>query len=78
MDYALIENGLVANVIWLSPINAGDFPNAVALNGVPAAIGDRYDGAQFYREDQPLPPREETISDMHSAFALLGLEGGEG
>ena len=31
MNYALIENGIVANIIWLYPANAGDFPSAVPI-----------------------------------------------
>ena len=26
MNYALIENGVVTNLIWLYPANAADFP----------------------------------------------------
>lgn len=52
MDYALIENGVVVNLIWLHPGNAEEFPGAVALNGVPAGIGDTYDGDHFYREGE--------------------------
>ena len=45
MNYAWIENGVVTNLIYLLPSNAADFPNAVPLGGVPAAIGDSWDGA---------------------------------
>ena len=50
MNYALIENGKVINVIWLADKNANDFPNAVKLNDRPVAIGDTYDGEKFYRD----------------------------
>ena len=50
MNYAVIEEGLVSNVIWLNDSNADEFPNAVPLGDVPAGIGDTYDGAHFYRD----------------------------
>ena len=52
MDYALIENGVVTNVIWLHPKNAVDFPSAVPMGDVPAAIGDTYEDGVFYRNGE--------------------------
>lgn len=49
MNYALIENGVVTNLIWLYPANAAEFPGAVPLGDVPAAIGDTWDGTRFLR-----------------------------
>ena len=40
MNYAMVENGIVTNVIWLYSINAADFPSAVPCRDIPAAIGD--------------------------------------
>ena len=51
MNYAVVEEGLVSNVIWLNDSNADEFPNAVPLGDVPAGIGDTYDGAHFYRDE---------------------------
>ncbi len=47
MNYALIENGIVTNLIWLHPGNAADFPGAVPLGDIPAAIGDTYVNGVF-------------------------------
>lgn len=52
MDYALIEEGKVVNLIWLHPENVADFPGAVPLNSVPVEIGDEYDGQDFLRNGQ--------------------------
>ena len=49
MNYAIVEDGTVVNVIWLLPANAAEFPGAVPLNGIPAGIGDTWDGTDFYR-----------------------------
>ena len=77
MDYALIENGVVTNLIYLHPSNAADFPNAVPLGGVPAAIGDTWDGAQFLRDGQPVLTASQQATaeaqDMRAALALLGV-----
>lgn len=65
MNYALIENGLVTNLIWLHPGNAADFPNAVPLGDVPAAIGDTYADGAFYRDGvKVLTAAEQAVSDV--------------
>lgn len=77
MNYALIENGIVTNVIWLYPKNASDFPNAVPMNDIPAAIGDAYTDGVFYREGERVTTVQEQMqkeaADMQEALALLGV-----
>lgn len=77
MNYALIDNGVVINVIWLNPGNARDFPGAVMLNDVPAGIGDTYDGESFYRDGERVLTRTEELAarlaDAEAALALLGV-----
>ncbi len=74
MRYALIENGVVTNLIYLHPTGEKDFPGAVALGDVPAAIGDSYDGKHFYRNAERLMGVREEIAE---ALKALGIEGGE-
>ena len=78
MNYAVVENGTVTNIIWLYPANASDFPDAVPCGDLPVAIGDTYDGEHFYRAgEQVLTPLEQTqkdAEDMAAALALLGVE----
>lgn len=50
MNYALIENDIVTNLIWLHPMNAEEFPNAVSIENLPVAIGDTYEDGKFYRD----------------------------
>jgi len=60
MEYAWIREGKVVNIISLSPSNAQDFPCAVALRGVLAQVGDRYENGAFYRDGKKLlAPLEE-------------------
>lgn len=78
MNYALIDNGVVTNLIWLYSGNAADFPAAVPCGDVPAAIGDTWDGEHFYRGgEQVLTAIEQArkdAEDMQAALALLGVE----
>ena len=79
MNYALIENGVVTNLIWLYPANAAEFPGAVPLGDVPAAIGDTWDGELFYRNGERVltfaERMEKDAEDMRSALKLLGITG---
>lgn len=54
MNYAVVENGTVTNIIWLYSANAEDFPSAVPCGDLPVAIGDTYDGTDFYRGGEKL------------------------
>ena len=83
MNYALIENGIVTNLIWLSARNAAEFPNAVQLDDRPVAIGDAYADGTFYRDGEEVLTYAEILAqenaDMQAALTLLGVnpEGGE-
>lgn len=85
MNYALIENGIVTNIIWLYPGNADEFPNAVPMNDVPAGIGDSYEDGVFYRDgervlteaEQAMAEAEAENEDMKAALALLGVTADE-
>lgn len=70
MNYALIENGIVVNIIWLSKSNASDFPNAVEYEDRPVQVGDSYSDGDFYHDgEKVLTPAE----DMQAALELLGV-----
>ena len=79
MRYAVIEDGVVTNIIVLYPGNAGDFPSAVPCGDIPVAIGDTYDGTHFYRDGQQVLTEAEQArkdaEDMQAALALLGIDG---
>ena len=78
MNYALVENGVVTNIIWLYSANASDFPSAVPCGDLPVAIGDTYDGTDFYRGGErvltALEQAQKDAEDMQAALALLGVE----
>lgn len=70
MNYALVENGTVTNLIWLYPGNAGDFPAAVPCGDYPVAIGDAYADGVFYRNgERLLTPVEQAQEAAREAIA---------
>lgn len=52
MNYALINDNTVVNIIWLHPMNASEFTAAVPTNGLPVAIGDTYTDGKFYHNGE--------------------------
>ena len=48
LNYAIVENGVVTNIIWINPNDVRDFPNAVCCQGKPVNIGDTYNDGEFY------------------------------
>jgi len=77
MNYALIENGIVSNIIWLYPGNAADFPNAVPCGDYAVAIGDTYTEGVFYRDGErmltPVEQAQAEQEDMQKALNILGV-----
>ena len=77
MNYALIIDGVVRNIIRLHPTNAALFPNAVPMNSLPVAIGDTYEDGIFYRNGEKVITMEERLrlenEDMLNALTILGV-----
>ncbi len=75
MNYALIENGNVTNIIYLHPMNADEFPSAVEIGDLPVAIGDSYENGKFYRggKEITLTPTEARYT-LDEAANLLAQE----
>lgn len=75
--YALVENGVVTNVMVLYPPNAEEFEGAVPCGDLPVAIGDTYDGEHFYRGGErvltALEQAQKDAEDMQAALELLGV-----
>lgn len=75
MTYAVIQDGIVVNLIWLYSGNASDFPNAVPVNGIPVRMGDSYEDGAFYREGVKLVREDAVIAirDMQTALDTVGV-----
>jgi len=71
MNYALIEEGIVVNIIWLYPGNAYEFKDAVPCGDVPVNIGDTYVDGAFYRNG-----RQVLTADGEASLILNELMGG--
>ena len=78
MRYALIDNGIVTNVIALNDRNANDFPAAVKLGDRPVGIGDAYTAGKFYRDGvevlTPIEQAQVEIDAYKAALHELGVE----
>lgn len=78
MRYALIENGVVTNIIALNDLNASDFPTAVKMGDRPVAIGDTYTDEKFYRDGvevlTSMGQAHAEITEYKAALHELGVE----
>ena len=56
-NYAIVDtDGVVRNLIWLSPSNCNDFIDAVSVGDRPVAIGDMYLDGEFWRDGKIVMP----------------------
>lgn len=75
MNYALIKNETVTNIIWLHPMNASDFPSAVPTNDLPVQIGDTYRDGKFYHDGEEIAPTPtEPTYTLDEAATILAQE----
>ena len=63
MNYAIVENDIVTNIIWLHPMNAHEFPEAVPLVDYPVQIGDTLLGGVWYRDGERIRTQSEIIAE---------------
>lgn len=75
--YALVEDGIVTNIISLDSRNASDFPNAIKTADRPVAIGDTYADGKFYRDGNevltPLESAQLESETYKTALQTLGV-----
>ena len=71
--YALVENGVVTNIITLNDRNASDFQNPVKTYDRPDGIGDTYTDGKFYRDgSEVFTPLEIANNEIDSLTQQLG------
>lgn len=77
MNYALVENGIVTNIIWLYETNAEEFPNAVKLGERQVEIGDTYEDECFFRDGVQILTEAEAAQiaalQYEEALKVLGV-----
>lgn len=62
MRHALIEDGIIVNIIEIDPRTAGDWKNAVTIpENIFAGIGDKYHDGRFYSENPETHEEEEIL-----------------
>lgn len=75
--YALLEDGIVTNIISLDSRNASDFPNAIKTADRPVAIGDTYTDGKFYRDGKEVLTALEVVQleseTYKTALQTLGV-----
>lgn len=72
-DYALVEEGVVTNIIWLAAENVLEFPGAVGVEGLPVAIGDTYTNGKFFRNGEEV--KTQLTAANEEAAELTSLLG---
>lgn len=77
MQYAIVEDGIVTNVIVLYPQGAAEFPYAVACRDIPVTIGDTWDGKDFTRDGEKVPTEadqlRQSVEDKQASLEVLGV-----
>lgn len=70
MDYAIVENGTVTNVVVLTQKDLSFFPNAVLIpEGTLTGIGDQYKDGKFYRDGEEItsqPWQEQELQRLNN------------
>lgn len=78
MNYALVENGIVTNIIWLNERSAGEWPGAVRLYDRMVEVGDTYDGEKFWRGGTEVLTAAEAAQQEAAQYAaalqVMGVE----
>jgi hypothetical protein len=76
MKKAVIENGIVTNVIEIDPENVWMPPEgATFVDALDASIGDEWNGSVFVKPAPPPPPVPQSVSrqQIMSALMLAGM-----
>lgn len=73
-NFAIIENGVVSNVLWGMVYNSDEWPNAIQVNDLAVQIGDSYENGKFYRNGEEVLSRAEEEADMREALSILGVK----
>ena len=73
MRAAIVENGVVVNIIVVSDWYNG---SAILLGELPVAIGDTYDGTNFWRDgEKVIAPQPEGNEELEEVIDILTGEG---
>lgn len=72
MDYAIVENGTVTNVVVLTQKDLPYFPDAVLIpEGTLTGIGDQYKDGKFYCDGEEITSQPWQAAEMQRLNNLL-------
>ena len=85
MNYALLDNGIVTNIIWINLEQQSEFQPGAPTGDLPVMIGDTYENGKFYRNGkevtpftpvpEPEPPEPtEQLYTLDEAAAVIASE----
>ena len=84
MNYAIIEDEVVVEILYLTSEQLVNYPNAVCIDNYAVQVGDSYINGKFYQEVLPLHSLEyqliaaqEDLIDAKTALETLGYTEGE-
>ena len=73
-NFAIVENGIVSNVLWGMVYNSNEWPNAIQVDDLAVQIGDSYENGKFSRDGVEVVSRADEEADMAEALAILGVK----
>lgn len=59
-NMALLENGLVANILWCSDLES-ETDGMVAYGEIPVKVGDTYSAGKFFRDGQEVLSEKDRL-----------------
>lgn len=80
MNYALLDNGIVTNIIWIKPEQQSEFQPGAPTGDLPVMTGDTYEDGKFYRNGEevtpftPAPEPTEQLYTLDEAAAIIASE----
>lgn len=80
MNFALLDNGIVTNIIWINPEQQSEFQPGAPTGDLPVMVGDTYENGKFYRNGEevtPLTPAPEPTEQRYTldeAAAIIASE----
>ena len=73
MNYAVIDNGIVTNIIWVNPDKPITFLTVVPIGDLPVAIGDEYRNGKFYHEGEEVTVPATEIDKLEAQVLYTAM-----
>lgn len=70
-NYAIVEDGVVTNIIWGMVYNMDEFPNAVQIDDLAVEIGDEYADGAFFHDCERVRSNAEIMAETQEALSIL-------